>query len=96
MMLLITYDVSTTTAAGRSRLRQVAHICLNYGQRVQSSVFECLVSPSQEVELKNLLSDTIDKGCDSLRIYHLGSNYKSKIWTIGVNKALDLEGTLIM
>lgn len=96
MYLLITYDVSTTDPEGAKRLRRVARICTNYGQRVQNSVFECLVSPAQRVVLEAALIDTIDLECDSIRIYHLGSNYQSKITTIGKTRGVDPEGILFI
>jgi len=96
MYLLVTYDVNTASPDGARRLRQVAKICQNYGQRVQNSVFECLVSPAQKVELEAALTDTINLSSDSLRIYHLGTNYQSKITTIGKTKGVDPEGVLLI
>ena len=78
MMVLITYDVNTETAAGRSRLRKVAKECVNYGQRVQNSVFECVLDSAKFVEVKNILEKLINKEKDSLRFYALGNNYKTK------------------
>ena len=75
MLLLITYDVSTENKEGKSRLRKVAKKCVNYGQRVQNSVFECLVNPSQYLKLKNDLLNLIDPEQDSLRFYNLGKEY---------------------
>ena len=95
-MLLVTYDVNTSSSEGKSRLRHVSRICRNYGQRVQISVFECVVSPSQEALLKEELTCAIDPEHDSIRIYCLGSDYGSKVWTAGVDRALDLEGPLIL
>lgn len=95
MLILITYDVSTQDEKGAYRLRQVAKVCMNYGQRVQKSVFECIVTPAQVVKLESLLSEIIDVSTDSIRIYRLGSNYSSKILHIGANKPMDLCGTLI-
>ncbi|WP_071393545.1 CRISPR-associated endonuclease Cas2 [Bacillus tuaregi] len=95
MLLLITYDVSTVDSTGRKRLRKVAKICQNYGQRVQNSVFECNVDATQMVILKMELSKIIDKEKDSLRFYQLGNNYKNKVEHIGVKESLDLEGPLI-
>lgn len=77
-MVLVTYDVSTTTEAGKKRLRRVAKQCVNYGQRVQNSVFECLLDPAQFVTLKNKLEEIIDEEQDSLRYYFLGSNWKKE------------------
>ena len=96
MYLLIAYDVNTASPDGGRRLRQVAKICQDYGQRVQNSVFECLVSPAQRVELEISLAETIDLESDSLRIYHLGSNYQTKITTIGKTKGVDPEGVLLI
>lgn len=95
MMILVTYDVNTETAEGRTRLRRVAKICGNYGQRVQNSVFECIVTPAQVVELEYSLEQTIDVNLDSLRFYDLGSNYASKIKHIGAKETVNLDGTLI-
>jgi CRISPR-associated protein Cas2 len=95
MLVLITYDVSTETAAGRKRLRHVAKTCVNYGQRVQYSVFECIIQPSEWVKVKDKLISIIDKETDSLRFYYLGNNYKQKIEHVGAKPALDMEGALI-
>ncbi|MCR4443286.1 MAG: CRISPR-associated endonuclease Cas2 [Peptococcaceae bacterium] len=94
MMVLITYDVNTVTAAGRKRLRNVAKQCENYGQRVQNSVFECLVEPAQFVVLKNQLENIIDKELDSLRFYFLGANWKRRVEHIGAKISYDPEGFL--
>ncbi|CAH8769619.1 CRISPR-associated endonuclease Cas2 [Paenibacillus dendritiformis] len=95
MLVLITYDVSTTSIAGQRRLRKVAKLCQNYGQRVQNSVFECNVDAAQFASLKIQLIDMIDEKEDSLRFYQLGNNYKSKVEHIGVKASIDMEGTLI-
>lgn len=84
-MVLITYDVSLEDLSGTKRLRQVAKTCENYGQRVQKSVFECLVQPEEFVVLKNKLLTIIDEKKDSIRIYKLGSNWKRKIEHHGVS-----------
>lgn len=76
MMVLVTYDVNTTTAEGRRRLRKVAKICVNCGQRVQNSVFECLVDPTQFKMLHNNLEKIMDPKVDSIRFYMLGDNWK--------------------
>lgn len=81
MLVLITYDVNTETAAGRSRLRKVAKQCTNYGQRVQNSVFECNMDAAKCRQVKAILEEIIDKDKDSLRFYYLGDNYKNK-WSI--------------
>lgn len=96
MMVLITYDVSTTTPEGRKRLRYVAKQCVNYGQRVQNSVFECLLDPAQFTMLKNKLEKTIDKGEDSLRYYFLGSNWKRRVEHVGAKPTYDPEGSMIV
>ncbi len=79
MLILVSYDVSTTTPKGRRRLRRIAKICTNYGQRVQNSVFECLLDPSEWASLRLRLLDTFDAASDSLRFYHLGSRWQGDI-----------------
>ena len=96
MMVLIAYDVNTETPAAQKRLRHVAKICENSGQRVQNSVFECLVDPAQWVELRKQLSNTIDPSKDSLRFYFLGKNWKRRIEHIGAKPAYDPQGPLII
>ncbi|UTI40180.1 CRISPR-associated endonuclease Cas2 [Niallia sp. RD1] len=96
MLILITYDVSTTTSSGRKRLRKVAKVCQNYGQRVQNSVFECIVDATQFTSLKIELTGIIDQNSDSLRFYQLGNNYKNKVTHIGAKASLDIEGPLIL
>ncbi len=96
MLLLITYDVNTETPQGRKRLRQVAKQCVNYGQRVQNSVFECVMDAAKCREVQHKLEQIIDKEKDSLRFYNLGNNYKSKIVHIGVKESLDIEDTIII
>ncbi len=96
MLVLITYDVSTETVAGKRRLRQVAKQCVNYGQRVQNSVFECVLEPAKFREVQHKLEQIIDTDTDSLRFYHLGNNYKSKVEHIGTKESFDVEGTLIV
>lgn len=96
MYVLITYDVSTVTPAGKTRLRRVAKTCLNYGQRVQNSVFECKVDPAQLVTLKAVLMDLIDPQTDSLRFYHLGSNWHHKVEHHGAKSGYDVDGPLII
>jgi len=96
MFVLITYDVETVTSEGRKRLRQVARQCVNYGQRVQHSVFECLVEPAQFAELKHRLIEIIDKEKDSLRFYHIGNSWKSRVEHIGTKSGYDPEGTLLI
>lgn len=96
MLILVTYDVSTTTPQGRRRLRRVATACKNYGQRVQQSVFECLVGPEQWVLLREALLEEIDPSEDSLRIYPLDEGARKRIEHHGVNTPLDLDGPLIV
>lgn len=96
MYVLITYDVNTSGPGGQKRLRHVAKCCQNYGQRVQNSVFECLVTESQLVSLRQALASIIDKTADTIRIYKLGKNYMSKIEHMGVETSFDMEGELII
>jgi CRISPR-associated protein Cas2 len=96
MLILITYDVDTTTKAGEKRLRKVAKECVNYGQRVQNSVFECLLTEAQLVNLKAMLSAIIDKTADSIRFYHLGNNWQRKIESLGKITSFDPTETLII
>jgi CRISPR-associated protein Cas2 len=96
MMVLITYDVETTSPAGKKRLRQVAKQCVNFGQRVQNSVFECLLDPAQFSELKHRLESIADKDHDSLRFYHLGNNWKNRVDHFGTKETYDPEGMMII
>lgn len=96
MYILVTYDINTETREGKRRLRNVAKECLNYGQRVQNSVFECSVDEGQFCLLKHKLEIIIDDTVDNLRFYRLGKNYKSSIEYIGVNKAYDVDAPLII
>ena len=95
MLVLVTYDVSTTSSGGSKRLRRVSKMCKNYGQRVQNSVFECVVDATQFEVLKNELKKIIDMEQDSLRFYRLGKNYKTKVEHIGTKESLDIEAPLI-
>lgn len=95
MMVLITYDVNTESEAGKKRLRQVAKACQNYGQRVQNSVFECLIDPARLKLLEAKLEKLVDKEKDSLRYYYLGDEWRGRVKHIGAKPSLDLEGTLI-
>ncbi|MBP2144836.1 CRISPR-associated protein Cas2 [Methanofollis sp. W23] len=95
MMVLVTYDVSTESAEGKKRLRRVAKECVNYGQRVQNSVFECLVDPAQFAQLKHSLCSIIDEEKDSLRFYYLGKNWKRRVEHFGAKEGYDPEGLLI-
>jgi CRISPR-associated protein Cas2 len=94
MYVLVTYDVATKTPAGKKRLRQVAKACLDYGQRVQNSVFECKVDPAELVTFKNRLTSIIEPQSDSLRFYYLGKNWKRKVEHIGAKESYDVEGLL--
>lgn len=96
MLVLITYDVSTEDAAGRRRLRQIAKKCVNYGQRVQNSVFECKLDAAQYRTLQAALCKIMDPEHDSLRFYNLGNNYASRIEHFGVKIAYDPEDCLIV
>lgn len=95
MFVLITYDVSTIDKKGQRRLRRVAKACQNYGQRVQYSVFECVVDPARWEILRQELIDEIDPERDSLRFYFLGSNWRHRVEHIGTKKSIDQEGPLI-
>ncbi len=94
MLVLVTYDVNTENAEGRRRLRLVAKTCVDFGQRVQNSVFECLVDPVQFAQLRKRLESIIDPEKDSLRYYYLGSNWKRRVEHIGAKDTFDPEGTL--
>lgn len=96
MLVLVTYDVSTTSDGGKRRLRRVAKACRDFGQRVQFSVFEIEVDPAQWVRLKAELEAIIDPGQDSLRYYHLGAGGQRKVEHVGAKPAADLGGTLIV
>ena len=95
MMMLVSYDVSTTSEGGKRRLRRVAKACLDYGQRVQFSVFEIEVDPAQWTQLRHRLCSLIDPETDSLRFYHLGARWKDKVEHIGAKPSLDLQGPLV-
>ena len=95
-MVLVSYDVSTQTPAGRRRLRRVAELCVSYGQRVQKSLFECLVDPAQWERLKSRLTAEAEPDEDSLRFYYLGSKWRGRVEHVGVNLAIDPEGPLIV
>jgi len=96
MMVLVSYDVSTRDDAGKRRLRRVARLCENYGQRVQNSVFECLVDPAQWVMLRAGLLSEADSAEDSLRFYFLGAEWKRRVEHVGAKVAYDPEGPLIL
>ena len=95
MMVLITYDVNTQTSAGKKRLRKVAKQCENYGQRVQNSVFECVIDPARLKHLQASLEKQIDPENDSLRYYYLGDKWQTRIQHVGAKPSLNLEGILI-
>ncbi|MFA5987974.1 MAG: CRISPR-associated endonuclease Cas2 [Sphingomonas sp.] len=95
MLILITYDVKTDDSAGRRRLRRVARACLDFGQRVQFSVFECEVDPAQWTALRARLIEEIDTDCDSLRFYRLGADGRRRIEHVGGKACLDLQGPLL-
>ena len=95
MLVIITYDVRTDTANGKKRLRKVAKECCNYGQRVQNSVFECVMDAAKCREVKDKLLKIIDRDEDSIRFYYLGNNYKTKVEHYGVKESLDMEGVLM-
>ena len=96
MLVLITYDVNTQSAEGKKRLRQVAKQCVNYGQRVQNSVFECILDAAQLVKIKHILEQLIDKNSDSLRFYNLGNNYQSKVDHVGAKPSYNADDAFIV
>lgn len=96
MMILVTYDVDFTQPKGAKRLRKVARLCERYGVRVQNSVFEMLVDPAQLVQIKASLAEIIDSEADSVRIYHLGSKWESKIETMGLVKSIVQDEPLLL
>lgn len=96
MLVLITYDVNTETKAGKARLRKVAKQCMNYGRRVQNSVFECIIDNAQCVQLKHLLTNIIDEELDSLRFYYLGNNYSLKVEHVGVDNGIAVDQPLFL
>lgn len=95
MLVLVTYDVNTQSQEGKRRLRRVAKQCVNYGIRVQNSVFECIVDAAQMRLLKKKLTDEIDISKDSLRFYYLGNNHQTKVEHIGAKAAISVEDELI-
>ena len=96
MLVLITYDVSTQSAEGKTRLRKVAKECVNYGQRVQNSVFECILDASQLLLLKDRLVSLISEKEDSLRFYYLVNNYQTKVEHFGKKTSYMAEGVLMI
>jgi len=96
MMVLVSYDVATSETGGARRLRRVAKICTNHGQRVQFSVFECIVDPAQWVKMRQQLISVIDESLDSLRFYFLGAEWQRRVEHIGAKETIDQEGPLIL
>ena len=96
MLVLVSYDVCTVDKRGRARLRRVAKACLDYGQRVQNSVFECTIDPAQWAALRQRLLDVYKEEEDSLRFYFLGSNWQRRIEHHGTKKPVDLEEPMIV
>jgi len=96
MMVLVSYDVATSDSGGARRLRRIAKICVNHGQRVQFSVFECIVDPAQWVKFRQQLIKEIDEARDSLRFYFLGSNWHKRVEHVGAKPGIDQEGPLIV
>ena len=96
MLILITYDISTESTGGRKRLSKIAKECTNYGQRVQDSVFECILDYSQALMLKKKLVSIMDPSVDSLRFYYLGNKYDNKIEHFGAKSTYDADGSLIV
>jgi CRISPR-associated protein Cas2 len=95
MMVLVSYDVSTSDSGGQRRLRRVARVCKNYGQRVQYSVFECIVDPAMWTFLRKQLEEEIDPAQDSLRFYFLGANWRRRVEHVGAKPSFDQEGPLV-
>jgi CRISPR-associated protein Cas2 len=94
--VVVSYDVATTTPEGRKRLRRVAKHCKDFGQRVQNSVFECVVAPDQWARLRARLLDEYDKSEDSLRFYFLGANWKMRVEHHGSKDVVDIDEPLIL
>ena len=96
MLVVISYDIKVNSDTGAKRLRKIAKECTNFGQRVQFSVFECLVDPAQWVALKNRLESIINPKTDSLRYYYLGANWKNRVEHLGAKATIDLSAPLIV
>jgi CRISPR-associated protein Cas2 len=96
MYVIITYDVATSTTGGSKRLRKVARVCENFGQRVQNSVFECKVDPAQWVTLRGPLESIIDTEHDSLRYYNLGAHWERRVEHVGAKQGFNVDGALIV
>jgi CRISPR-associated protein Cas2 len=95
-MVLVSYDVSLEDSSGQRRLRRIAKTCQDYGQRVQFSVFECLVDPAQWTRLRQRLLDEMDADKDSLRFYFLGANWRRRVEHVGAKEPMDPEGPLVV
>jgi CRISPR-associated protein Cas2 len=95
MLILITYDISLTDSGGQKRLRRVAKQCVNYGTRVQNSVFECQVDATQYKKLQHVLLQEIDLEKDSIRFYNLGNKYNGKVEHFGVKQGIKVDEPLI-
>ncbi len=96
MMVLITYDMNTEDRSGKTRLRKIARQCVNYGQRVQNSVFECVVDDAECKQLQHTLCTIIDPTKDSLRFYYLGNKYQTRIEHFGAKETYEAEGVLMI
>ncbi|WP_334195619.1 CRISPR-associated endonuclease Cas2 [Muricomes intestini] len=96
MYILITYDINVTSVKGQSRLRKVAKVCVNYGQRVQNSVFECKLTEAELLKVKKQLLDIIDVEVDSLRFYRLGNEYDKKVQHVGAKRTYKFDDALII
>lgn len=96
MLVLVTYDVETVSPKGQRRLQHVAKACQNYGQRVQNSVFECVVDYAQYTQLKLELKRIMDEQHDTIRFYNLGNNYTTKVETLGIKHGVNIEEELII
>lgn len=96
MLILVTYDVNTSSAEGRKRLNKVAKCCESHGQRVQNSVFECILDYTQFLKLQDKLEKIIDENVDSLRYYNLGNKYEGKTKHVGAKPSLNVEDVLIL
>ena len=96
MYILVTYDVDTTDKSGQRRLRRVAKACLDYGQRVQKSVFECELTEAQLCILKERIKEIIDHSLDSIRFYHLSKNENRRVDVMGIETAFDVNDAIIV
>ncbi len=96
MFIVVAYDVNTSEEAGQRRLRRVAKVCMKFGQRVQNSIFECDISPSDYLLLKHDLIEIMNEKTDSLRFYNLGSRYSSKIESHGMQRHLPVDDIMML